>query len=89
MKSNGKGLKQLTFDSGGPYNQEPTWSPDGRRLTFEHGADPLSMTDIHVMNADGTRVTNVTQTLTVNDRLADWGAALVSNGGDRASESGS
>ena len=74
VKSNGKGMKQLTFDSGGAYNMEPTWSPDGRRLAFEHGADSLSMTDIHVMNADGTGRTNVTETPTVNDFLADWGA---------------
>ena len=74
VKSNGKDLKQLTFDSGGAYNQEPTWAPDSRRLAFEHGADPLSMTDIHVMTADGTGVTNVTHTTAVNDFLADWGA---------------
>lgn len=74
VKANGRGMKQLTFDSGGAYSQEPTWSPDGRRLTFERGADPLSMTDIHVMKADGTGVKNVTETPTVNDFLADWGA---------------
>jgi TolB protein len=74
VKSNGKGMKQLTFDSGGAYNLEPTWSPDSRRLAFEHGADYLSMTDIYVMNTDGTGVTNVTETPTVHDFLADWGA---------------
>ncbi len=74
VKPNGKGMKQLTFDSGGAYNQEPTWSPDSRRLAFEHGANSLSMTDIYVMNANGSGITNVTRTPTVIDRLADWGA---------------
>ncbi len=32
------------------------------------------MADIHAMNADGTGIMNVTETPTVNDRLADWDA---------------
>ena len=44
----------------------PVWSPDGRRLAFDSGrtdrspGDPTRINDIFVMNADGSRVTKLT-----------------------------
>jgi Tol biopolymer transport system component len=41
------------------YGGSPTYSPDGRRIAFSNGG-PEQGNDIYVMNADGTRVRNLT-----------------------------
>jgi Tol biopolymer transport system component len=48
----GTGVERLTNASAN--DDEPAWSPDGRRLAFT--SDRLSSGDIYVMNADGTNV---------------------------------
>jgi len=50
----GSGLKRLT--AGPATDQDPAWSPDGRRIAF------LRDGSIHVMNADGTGVTQLSFT---------------------------
>jgi len=50
----GSGLKRLT--AGTATDQDPAWSPDGRRIAF------LRDGSIHVMNDDGTGVTRLSFT---------------------------
>ncbi len=40
--------------------QQPAWSPDGRRIAFARGGYPFE--DIYVMNADGSGLTRLTST---------------------------
>lgn len=56
----------------GASGNTPTWSPGGARIAFTRGSAPAATTDILVMNADGTAVTNLTSR-TGNDFFADWG----------------
>jgi Tol biopolymer transport system component len=55
--------------SGGEH---PTWSPDGSRILFDMPAGPLGHTDIWVMNADGTSLTNLTNTGTEIEKEPIW-----------------
>ena len=50
VRPNGKDLQQITFLSGDAV--APAWSPNGRRIVFEHRA-PGECANVAVMNADG------------------------------------
>lgn len=83
IRKDGSDLTQLTFT---PFDAEPGFSPDGRKITFssipitaEHpeGTHPA---DIYVMNlSSGTRV-NITNTPNFQERASDWGPRV--QGGD-------
>src|ERR1700746_2484226 len=53
VRPNGKDLQQITFLSGEAV--APAWSPDGRRIVFEHDA-PGGCGNVAIMNADGSGV---------------------------------
>jgi TolB protein len=63
MNADGTGVTQLTSFSS---NGDPAWSPDGTKIAFV-GAAP----DIHVMNADGSNPTNITNSA-ANEGRPDW-----------------
>ncbi|MDQ3784715.1 MAG: hypothetical protein M3360_07555 [Actinomycetota bacterium] len=68
-------VEQITHRFGNNLN--PEWSPDGTRIAFWHapGIQPFfNNTDIFVMNADGTGLTNVTNTPNLREYVPDWGA---------------
>jgi hypothetical protein len=44
-----------------PAFVDPTWSPDGGQIAFVSRQPDSPATDVYTMNADGTGVTNVTQ----------------------------
>lgn len=71
MNANGKDIRQLTqnFDN----NTDPSWSPDGQQIAFDHGAIG-SPADLYVMDADGSNRVNITNTATVAGLDPDWGA---------------
>jgi TolB protein len=46
------------------------WSPDGKRIAFNTGRDGNQ--EIYVMNADGSKPTNVTRAPDSIEGLADW-----------------
>jgi Tol biopolymer transport system component len=61
------------------FGSDPTWSPDGTRLAFVHTPECQSCasvgTDVFVVNADGTNVTNLT-----NDPAGDQSPAWSPDG---------
>lgn len=76
MRTNGRGLTRLTNDFGNNLN--PSWSPDGTSIVFWHSkvlpSGGLSHpADIWVMSADGTQLTNLTNSPGDRDVLPDWG----------------
>ena len=82
MNANGSGRKVLTphyrFASIERADSEPDWSPNGTEIAFTrsrqttglHGA-PEPVTEIDVMNADGSSQTRLTRT-TKNDHSPTW-----------------
>ena len=47
--------------------QTPTWSPDGSKIAFANSVS-AAKTQIYVINANGTGLTNLSQTPASNDR---------------------
>ena len=59
VRTDGSGLVQLTRSDGGSVtNVEAAWSPDGTKIVFLRYGHRISQ--LYVMNADGTAVTPVT-----------------------------
>ena len=60
MNADGSGLRRLTWTA---WSDHPVWSPDGRRIAFlRHSSKPPgndtgpTVSEIYVINADGTRL---------------------------------
>ncbi|HZH31412.1 MAG TPA: DUF5050 domain-containing protein [Pyrinomonadaceae bacterium] len=56
MNADGSNQARLTTSSIGSY--QPAWSPDGTKIAFR-GYDSQANSDIYVINADGTGLTNL------------------------------
>ncbi|MFL5802232.1 MAG: hypothetical protein ACJ8CR_10890 [Roseiflexaceae bacterium] len=63
VDADGANLRRLTTD---PQDQLPAWSPDGQRIVFTSDRDHIGNIDIFVINADGTRLVQLT-----TDRAVD------------------
>ncbi len=53
----------------------PAWSPDGAKIVFaaaETGTDTPQITDLYTINADGTGLTNVSNTPDISEYEAVW-----------------
>lgn len=73
VNADGSNLTQLTHnppgtacESGGFCNGSPAWSPDGTQIAFNRASGPvrhdlIENVGIYVMNADGSRVRQITQ----------------------------
>ena len=75
VREDGTGLVNLT--PGPLYGAGPRWSPDGEKILFtgwdrNTQSSNLWVTDVWVMNADGTGLTNLTQTLHVSEAAGSW-----------------
>lgn len=57
INRDGTGLRQLTFDP--ELDDQPAWSPDGRRIAFRSFRSGY-FGDIWIMNADGSNQVNLT-----------------------------
>jgi TolB protein len=51
-------------------DSQPSWSPDGTQIAFQSNRDGNA--DIHVMNADGTNVTNITPSAPGSESGPRW-----------------
>jgi TolB protein len=58
MNADGSGQRSLTRNTA--TDSFASWSPDGRRIAFVRGADPLGSSEVFVMNADGSGQRNLT-----------------------------
>ena len=67
MNSDGSDLTRLTHDGG--LEMYPTWSPDGRQITY--GCAHRGW-DICVVNADGSNQRNITRDEAIDFREAPW-----------------
>jgi Tol biopolymer transport system component len=57
VNADGSGLVRLTEDPAADF--DPSWSPDGRRITYRHEDERSGQ--IYVMNADGSQQRNLTR----------------------------
>ena len=63
VNADGSGLARLTNTGGGAANRDPAWSHDGQRIAFARenpGGGVYGAWDIHIMNADGSNVIQLT-----------------------------
>ncbi|MDX6592370.1 MAG: TolB protein [Gaiellales bacterium] len=75
IRSDGTGLRRITHSRAGEgFDFFPNWSPDGRRIVFNH-AD-ANVDDLFTMNPWGGDVRRVTHTANVFEINADWGPQL-------------
>jgi Tol biopolymer transport system component len=80
INPDGSGETRLTDDPAS--DQEPAWSPDGKKIAFVSERDPSDPgcdgfeiqcnSEIYVMNADGSAETRVTQTITAEEFQPTW-----------------
>ncbi len=67
MNADGSDLVQLTSYPEAWFSMSPSWSPDGMRIAFSQGALITGTEEIHVMYADGSGETRLT-----DSAGADW-----------------
>jgi Tol biopolymer transport system component len=67
QKRDGSGARQVTRERG---DTRPAWAPDGRRLAFVRLVGPRAR--LFVVNADGSGLTNLTPTATVDAAEPEW-----------------
>ena len=71
MLANGTAVTRLISSATDGYAL-PKWSPDGKRIAFSLSAAATFSTDIRVMNANGTGVTNITNSPAITELLTAW-----------------
>ena len=78
MRNDGSEVRRLTND---PIEDRfPRWSPDGKKLIYQSGKDGFLVsqssiarhTDLYVIDADGSRITNITNTPNISEHWASW-----------------
>jgi Tol biopolymer transport system component len=82
VHSNGSGLRQLPVPGcGGPRFDSPTsigcsapvWSPDGTKIVLSRFTAATGQRDLYTVSADGSGLTQVTNTPGIDEETADWG----------------
>ncbi|MEA2577511.1 MAG: TolB protein [Chloroflexota bacterium] len=71
----GTGLAPMTVDLPAGAPTQPRWSPDGAELVF--GLRTNNRGDIYTVAVEGSDLTQITDTPTIDERWPDWGT----NGG--------
>ena len=72
MDPDGVNRTRLTHHAAEDFH--PSWSPNGEKIAF-HRREPDGRDDIFVMNADGTGLLNITETLQIEEINPAWNPA--------------
>jgi len=51
---------------------QPTWAPDSQRVAFEYDVSAPALSDIAVINRNGTGLVNLTNTPNQDEYTPDW-----------------
>lgn len=70
INADGSQLSKLTSGEGSSYF--PSWSPDGKKIVFTSSGPHPAGKDICIMDADGSKVINITNTPDIDDYLPIW-----------------
>ena len=74
--ADGSNMVHLTEDQNRTYGPEqyryPQWSPDGSKIAFSASLERSDQTEICVINADGTELTNISNNSEGDDRYPSW-----------------
>jgi Tol biopolymer transport system component len=70
MSEDGSDVTRLTEDDANDF--DPSWSPDGEKITFSSFRDSFNNQEIYVMNADGSDETRLTNNDDALDREPSW-----------------
>jgi Tol biopolymer transport system component len=81
VHSDGSGLRQIPVAScGGAFSDsnsvgcsQPAWSPDGQKIIFARFSASTGDRDIFTVNADGSGLSQITDTPSLSEELPDWG----------------
>ena len=68
----GTGLKNLTDGIGPGWSNGPSWSPDGSQIVFSHFPSTKGVSDLFVMNRDGSNLHLLARTA-LNENGPNWG----------------
>jgi hypothetical protein len=71
VRPDGTGLAPVTVDLPAGTPMQPRWSPDGAQLVF--GLRTNNRGDIYTVAVDGSDLTQITDTPTIDERWPDWG----------------
>jgi Tol biopolymer transport system component len=71
MLADGTAVTRLIWSATDRYDL-PKWSPDGKRIALSLTPGGSFSSDIHVMNANGTGITNITNSPPVAEQLTAW-----------------
>jgi TolB protein len=72
INADGTGRVALIPYADGLHIADPAWSPDGSRIAFARLLQPFFQTDIWLINADGTGLTQVTTTDSIFETYPTW-----------------
>jgi TolB protein len=74
LNADGTSPRQLTTEA--LMHSNPSWSPDGRKILFARQISQLSTAkwDIFLIDADGTHLTNLTNTPDISEINPEWQA---------------
>ena len=74
MNADGTNPVMLTKEDRWAYEWNPTWSPDSKKIAFVKQT-PDGFHDIFTMNADGSGLSNITQTHRIGEGSPAWSPA--------------
>ncbi len=81
VHSDGSGMHEVLIAGCGGRNDDPnsiscrypSWSPDGQKILFSRFSAATGQRDLYTVDADGSDLTQVTNTPGIDEFFSDWG----------------